>query len=93
MRQNERDDQVSKACDNLINKKNTEMVHQPAQGNPYNSTTITVKGHKLKFVDKFTNLGSTLSRAMNIYDEIVARTAKDSFHMIVKLDTSASKLH
>ena len=35
--------------------KKTEVVHQPAPGNPYSEPTITVSGKKtLKVVDKFT---------------------------------------
>ena len=56
----------------------TEVVHQPAPGKPYDEPTITVNGHKLKVVDKFTYLGSTLSRAMHIDDEATARIAKAS---------------
>ena len=60
-------DQVSKLCDNndlTISTKKTEVVHQPAPGKPYNEQTITVNGQTLKGVDKFTYLGSTLSRAV-----------------------------
>ena len=38
----------------------------------------TVNGQKLKDVDKFTYLGSTLSRAVHIDDEATARIAKAS---------------
>ena len=74
-------DQVSKSCDNYdltISTKKTEVVHQPAPGKPYNEPTITVNGQKLKVVDKFTYLGSTLSRAVHIDDEFTARIAKAS---------------
>ena len=74
-------DRMSKACDNFqltISTKKTEVVHQPAPGKPYSEPTITVKGQKLPVVDKFTYLGSTLSRAMHIDDEVTARTAKAS---------------
>ena len=37
-----------------------------------------MNGQKLKVVDKFTYLGSTLSRALHIDDEITARIAKAS---------------
>ena len=40
--------------------------------------TITVKGQRLQVVDKFTYLGSTLSRVVHIDDEVNARTAKAS---------------
>ena len=74
-------DQVSQSCDNYdltISTKKTEVVHQPAPGKSYNEPTITVNGQKLKVVDKFTYLGSTLSRAVHIDDEITARIAKAS---------------
>ena len=70
-------DRISKACDNFpltISRKKTEVVHQPAPGKPYSEPTITVNGQKV--VDKFTYLGSTLSRAVYIDDEVTARTAK-----------------
>ena len=74
-------DRMSKACDNFqltISTKKTEVVHQPAPGKPYSEPTITVNGQKLRVVDKFTYLGSTLSRAVHIDDEVTARTAKAS---------------
>ena len=72
-------DQVSQPCDNYdltISTKKTEVVHQPTPGNPYNEPTITVNAQKLKVVDKFTYLGSTLSGAVHIDDEVTARIAK-----------------
>ena len=74
-------DRMSKACDNFqltISTKKTEVVHQPAPGKPYSEPTITVNEQKLQVVDKFTYLGSTLSRAVHIDDEVTARTAKAS---------------
>ena len=74
-------DRMSKACDNFqltISTKKTEVVHQPAPGKPYSEPTITVNGQKLHVVDKFTYLGSTLSRAVHIDDEVTVRTAKAS---------------
>ena len=74
-------DRMPKACDNFqltISTKKTEVVHQPAPGKPYSDTIITVNGQKLQVVDKFTYLGSTLSRAVHIDDEVTARTAKAS---------------
>ena len=59
-------------------QKKTEIVHQPAPGKPYSEPTITVNGQKLPVVDKFTYLGSTLSRAVHIDDEVTARSAKAS---------------
>ena len=45
---------------------------------PYKEPTITVKGQRLQVVDKFTYLGSTLSRVVHIDDEVNARIAKAS---------------
>ena len=50
------------------------VVHQPAAGKQYNEPA----GQKLKVVDKFTYLGSTLSTAVHIDDEVTARIAKAS---------------
>ena len=66
-------DRMSKACCNFqltISTNKTEVVHQPAPGKPYSEQTITVNGQKLQVVDKFTNLGSTLSSAVHIDDEV-----------------------
>ena len=74
-------DQVSDSCDSydlIISKKKTEVVYQPAPGKPYKEPTITVKGQRLQVVDKFTYLGSTLSRVVHIDDEVNARIAKAS---------------
>ena len=65
-------DQVSQS------HKKTGVVHQPAPGKQYNELTTTVKGQKLKVVDKFTYLGSTLSRAVHIDDKVTARITKAS---------------
>ena len=72
---------MSKAFGNFqltISTKKTEVVHQPAPGKPYSESTITVNGRKVQFVDKFTYIGSTLSRAVHIEDKVTARTAKAS---------------
>ena len=74
-------DRMSKACDNFqltISTKKTEVVHQPAHEKPYSEPTITVNGQKLQVVDKFIYLGSTLSRAVHIDNELTAKTAKNS---------------
>ena len=74
-------DRMSKACDNFqltISTKKTEVVHHPAPGKPYSEPTITVNGQKHQVVDKFTYLGSTLSRAVHIDAEVTARAAKAS---------------
>ena len=64
-------DQVSDSCDNYdltISIKKTEVVYQPAPGKPYKEPTITMKGQRLQVVDKFTYLGSTLSRVVHTDD-------------------------
>ena len=74
-------DRVSQACENYdlkISTKKTEVVYQPAPGKSYSEPTITVNGQKLQVVDKFTYLGSTLSRVVHIDDEVTARIAKAS---------------
>ena len=74
-------DQVSDSCDSYdltISIKKTEVVYQPAPGKPYKEPTITVKGQRLQAVDKFTYLGSTLSRVVHIDDEVNVRITKAS---------------
>ena len=74
-------DQVSDFCDSYdltISIKKIEVVYQLAPGKPYKEPTITVKGQRLQMVDKFTYLGSTLSRVVHIDDEVNARIAKAS---------------
>ena len=78
-------DQVSDSCDNYdltISIKKTEVVYQPAPGKPYKKSTITVKGQRLQVVDKFTYLGSTLSRVMHIDEEVNAK-ASAAFVVVV----------
>ena len=45
---------------------------------PYSEPIITVNGQAFQVVDKCIDLGSALSRAMHIDDEVPARTAKAS---------------
>ena len=53
-------------------------IYQPAPGKSYKEPIITVKGQRLQVVDKFTYLGSTLSRVVQIDDEVNTRIAKAS---------------
>ena len=53
-------------------------MHQPANGKPYIEPDITINGQRLNVVEKFTYLGSTLSRCVAIDDEINSRLAKAS---------------
>ena len=74
-------DQVSDSCDSYdltIRIKKTEVVYLSALGKPYKEPSITMKGQRLQVVDKFTYLGSTLSRVVHIDDEVKARIAKAS---------------
>ena len=67
-------DQVSQSCDNY-----DLTIGTKGPGKPYHEPAITVNGQKLKGVDKFTYLGSTLSRAVHIDDgEVTTRIAKAS---------------
>ena len=71
-------DQVSpEACNNYdikISTKKAEVVYLPAPRKPYSVPTITVTGQRLHGDDKFSYLGSTLSRAVYI-DAVTLRTA------------------
>ena len=74
-------DQVSDTCDSYdltISIKKTEVVYQPAPRKPHKEPIITVKGHWLQVVDKFTYLGSTLSGVVHIDVEVNVRIAKVS---------------
>ena len=74
-------DKFAKACNNFgltISTKKTEVMHQPAPGKTYAEPNSTINGQQLNVVDKFTYLGSTLSRNIVINDEVNARLAKAS---------------
>ena len=74
-------DEFSTACDNFgftISTKKTEVMYQPAPGNPYQEPNITMKGQRLQAMENFTYLGSTLSRSTNIDAEVTNHIAKAS---------------
>ena len=74
-------DLFSQACRNFgltISIKKTEVLHQPAPGTAYNEPTIKCEGQTLPAVEKFTYLGSTLSRSASLDDEISTRLSKAS---------------
>jgi len=73
-------DGFSSPCDFFltISISKTEVMHQTAPGKPYHEPSITVKGQKLQAVDRFTYLGSTLSREVNIDAEVTNRIARAS---------------
>ena len=59
---------VSDSCDSYdltISIKKTEVVYQPAPEKPYKEPSFTVNGQRLQVVDKFTYLGSTLTRVVH----------------------------
>ena len=69
---------VSDSCDSYdltISIKNWGSI-SASTGKPYKEPTNTVKGQRLQVVDKFTYLGSTLSRIVHFDDEVNARIAK-----------------
>ena len=61
-----------------ISTKKTEVVFQPAPHTNYSNPTITVNGQKLQTVDKFTYLGSALSRNVIIDEDAEVRIATAS---------------
>ena len=72
-------DRFSSACDAFgltISTKKTEVLYQPASRTDKSNPVIAVNGEPLKAVDKFTYLGSTLSKSVRIDDEISGRIAK-----------------
>ena len=74
-------DKFSSACNAfglIISTKKREVMYQPAPSKDYIEPTINVNGEALKTVNKFTYLGSTLSRNVRIDDEVVLRIAKAS---------------
>ena len=74
-------DRFSTTCNNFsltISIKKTEVMFQPAPGNPYLKPHITVNNTVLNYVEKFTYLGSTISRHVNIDKEVICRVAKAS---------------
>ena len=74
-------DLFSKACKNFgltISIAKTEVLHQPAPGSTYTAPSIKCDGQTLPAVDKFTYLGSTLSRSSNLDDEVTTRLSKAS---------------
>jgi hypothetical protein len=74
-------DQFSAACTNCgltISIKKTEVMYHPTPGKTYIAPTITVSDQTLNVVDRFTYLGSTLSQAVHIDNEINIRIARTS---------------
>ena len=53
-------------------------MHQPAPGKPHTEPNITIKGQRLKVVEKLTYLGSTLSKSIVVDNDVNTRLAKVS---------------
>ena len=69
----------SSACTNfglIFSTKKTEVLHQPAPGNPYISPSIIVDGQPLTNVNKFPYLFSFKSQHSNIGYDITVRITK-----------------
>ena len=74
-------DQVSDSCNSYdlkISIKKDRGGLSTGNGKPCKEPTITVKGQRLQVVDKFSYLGSTLSKVVRIDDELNARISKAS---------------
>ena len=74
-------DKFSMACNNFgqtISTKKTEVMHQPVRRKLYVQTNITIKEQQLKVVEKFTYLGSILSKSIVMDDKVNTRLAKMS---------------
>ena len=71
-------DLFSVACKEFgltLKTKKAKIMYQPTPAVPYTVPTIIVGGEKLAVVDKLTYLGSTLSRTVNINEEVNYRIA------------------
>ena len=74
-------DLFAEACQKFgltISTAKTEVLYQPAPGTEYTEPVIQCNGVALVAADKFTYLGSTLSRTASLDDEIAARLSKAS---------------
>ena len=72
-------DRLSEACKAFgltISLDKTVVMSQPAPGTVYVEPSIYTDGKKLKVVDKFTYLGSTINRFCSLDDEIALRLKK-----------------
>ena len=60
----------------IISIKKTEVLYQPAPGEPYVPPAVTIDGKQLKAVETFKYLGSTVSNDASLDAEITSRIAK-----------------
>ena len=71
----------SALCTNFrltINTKKTQVLHQPPSHHPYMEPSVTANGEVLNAVDKFTYLGSVLSRDVHVDNEVDAHIHSQS---------------
>ena len=74
-------DRLSEACKAFgltISLDKTVVMFQPASGTVFVEPSIYTDGEKLKVVDKFTYLGSTINRFCSFDDEIALRLKKSN---------------
>ena len=74
-------DKFSSACSNFelpLALRRLKVLHQPAPGNPYIASNLTVNGQSLINVDKFPYHRNIISQNANIDSEVVVRFAKAS---------------
>ena len=55
-----------------------QVMHQPPPGKSYVEPNITIKGQRLKVVEKFTFLGSSLTKSIILDDDVNIRLTKAS---------------
>ena len=60
----------------IISIKKTEVLYQPAPGEPYVPPVINIEGKQLKAVETFKYLGSTVSNDASLDAEITSRIAR-----------------
>ena len=61
-----------------INTKKTQVLHQPPPHHPYVEPPVTTKGEVSNVVDKFTYVGSVLSRDIHFDNEVDAHIVRAS---------------
>ena len=69
----------------------TEVMYQPAPGKAYQELNISAQGQRLKDVNNFTYLGSTLSRNITIDDELCARIANPALPLVNYIQMSGTE--
>ena len=65
-----------------INLEKTVVMYQPAPGINQTVLNIKVNDHRLSVVDKFTYLGSTVSHAATIDDEVNQESPRSAWPLV-----------